>query len=59
MTATPTDAPTPASGRTYVVKKGDTLYGIAATYGTTVAEIKRLNGLKSNSLSIGQKLKLP
>ena len=42
----------------YVVKKGDTLYSIAKTYNTTVDNIKKLNNLTSNTLSIGQKIKL-
>ena len=44
---------------TYTVKKGDTLYSIARTYNTDVNTIKRLNNLKSNTLSIGQTLILP
>ena len=44
---------------TYTVKAGDTLYKLANTYGTTVDEIKSLNNLISNNLSIGQKLKIP
>ncbi len=44
---------------TYTVKKGDSLYSIARTYNTTVDEIKRLNNLVSNTLSIGQTLILP
>ena len=44
---------------TYTVKKGDSLYSIARTYNTTVDEIKRLNNLTSNNLSIGQTLLLP
>ncbi len=44
---------------TYTVKKGDSLYSIARTYNTTVDEIKRLNNLTSNNLSIGQTLILP
>ncbi len=44
---------------TYTVKKGDSLYSIARTYNTTVDEIKKLNNLTSNNLSIGQTLILP
>ncbi|MBP5214361.1 MAG: transglycosylase SLT domain-containing protein [Bacteroidales bacterium] len=42
----------------YRVRKGDTLGSIARRNHTTVAKIKKLNGLKSDRLSIGQKLKL-
>lgn len=43
----------------YIVKAGDSLYSIASRYNTTVSEIKCLNNLKSDELSIGQRLKLP
>ena len=43
----------------YIVMKGDTLYGIARKYNTTVATIKSINNLTSNILSIGQVLKIP
>ena len=43
----------------YIVKKGDSLYSIAKKYNTTVEELKRINNLTSNILSIGQVLKLP
>ena len=43
----------------YIVKKGDSLWSIANKYNTNVNELKELNNLTSNSLSIGQKLKLP
>ena len=42
----------------YIVKSGDTLYSIAKKYNTTVDEIKKLNNLKSNNLSIGMELKI-
>ena len=43
----------------YVVQKGDTLYNIAKKFNTTVADIKTINNLISNTLSIGQILKIP
>ncbi len=42
----------------YIVKSGDTLYKIAGLYGMTVNELKALNNLTSNSLSIGQRLRV-
>ncbi len=47
------------SSTTYTVKRGDTLYAIASRFNTTVDEIKRLNNLTSNTLQIGQILKIP
>ncbi len=44
---------------TYTVVSGDTLYSIARKFNTTVDELKRLNNLSSNTLSIGQKLIIP
>ena len=40
----------------YIVKKGDSLYSIAKKYNTTIENIKKKNNLKTNTLSIGQKL---
>lgn len=46
---------------TYVVKKGDTLGHIAVLYGgkITPTDIRKANNLRSDKLSIGQKLKIP
>ncbi len=43
----------------YVVKSGDTLSKIATNHGTTVNQIKALNGLKTDRITAGEKLKLP
>ena len=40
------------------VQKGEYLYVIAQKYGTTVSEIKRLNGLTSDTIYVGQQLKV-
>lgn len=44
---------------TYEVEQGDTLYTISGEYGLTIAEIKEINGLTSNNLSVGQELRIP
>ncbi|WP_237416259.1 lytic transglycosylase domain-containing protein [Helicobacter saguini] len=44
---------------TYIVKKGDTLSSIARKNNTSVDKLKSLNKLKSNNLSINQKLLIP
>ena len=43
----------------YIVVRGDTLYQIAEKNNTTIDEIKKLNNLTTNTLKIGQKLKIP
>jgi len=48
------------SGRTYIVKKGDTLWDIAHDYNTSIAEIKRLNGIgRGSKIKPGQQLIIP
>lgn len=44
---------------TYEVKAGDSLYGIALKYGTTVKAIQSANGLKTTRINVKQKLKVP
>jgi LysM repeat protein len=44
---------------TYVVKGGDNLSRLAKKYGTTVKAIRDVNGMKSNDIRVGQKLKIP
>lgn len=48
----------PSESDLYVVKKGDTLWSIARKYNKSVDELKKLNGLSSNMLSVGQVLKI-
>ena len=60
MTRDVTENDKPSSaGINYVVVKGDNLYTIANKYGVSVNDIKSLNNLKSNTLQIGQVLKIP
>ena len=43
----------------YTVKVGDTLYGIARKYVTTVKAIQDLNYLKDTNLTVGQVIRIP
>lgn len=42
----------------HVVKKGETLGGISNKYGVSVANLKSWNGLKTNTIHVGKKLKI-
>ena len=44
---------------TYVVKKGDTLYGISNQFGVSVTELASLNNISGSNLKIGTVLKIP
>ena len=47
-----------ASGGSYVVRAGESLSVIARRNGTSVAQLKRLNRLKSDRIRIGQRLRV-
>lgn len=50
----------PASGMVHVVQRGDTMYSIARTYGTTVWAIASANGIANpNRIFVGQRLRIP
>ncbi len=53
VTTTP---PTTSKGSEYIVKSGDYLGKIASQFGTTVQELKSINGLSSDMIYVGQKL---
>ena len=44
---------------TYIVKRGDTLYSISTQYGVSVNDLKKVNNLTSDILSIGQEIRIP
>jgi LysM repeat protein len=61
-TPKPTASPTPSTSaaKTYTVKSGDTLTGIASKFGTTSKILMDLNSItNANLIKIGQILKLP
>ena len=45
-------------GKTVTIKSGQTLSEIAKRNGTTVAKLKKLNGLKGNNIRAGKKLRV-
>lgn len=45
--------------RTHKIKNGEALSLIAQKYGTTITELKKLNGLKNNTIRAGKILKIP
>ena len=50
----------PSSGGVHVVRRGETVASIARRYGTSVASIATLNGLRNpNLIYVGQRLRIP
>ena len=43
----------------YIVQRGDTLGRIASSYSVSLRELKRMNGLSSNQIKVGQVLQIP
>ena len=56
--AAPTPPPASSGPLTHVVERGDTLFGLARRYETTVEAIERLNGLTDRNIRIGQRLRV-
>lgn len=54
----PVVTPAPANTTVYVVASGDSLWTIANKFGTTVENLKQLNGLSNDFLQVGQTLKV-
>jgi LysM repeat protein len=54
----PTTPAPPASAQYHTVQRGDTLFGLARRYGTTVSNIKSLNNMTDNQINVGQRLRV-
>ena len=60
MTGTaPIESASAGGEQTYTVKSGDNLTKIAGQFGTTIKALRAANGLKTDSIKVGQKLKIP
>ena len=59
--ATPSAAATATpSGKTYVMKPGDTLSAVAASFGVTIDQLLAANpGLNPNTIAVGTEIKIP
>ncbi len=57
--AAPSTTPSTSASASYTVKSGDTLTRIARNHNTTVAALKSANGLRTDRINVGQKLKVP
>jgi LysM repeat protein len=51
--------PPATGGGTYIVRGGDTLWGISRRFGTTVAALQSANGISGSLIFVGQRLVIP
>jgi N-acetylmuramoyl-L-alanine amidase len=49
----------PGASSLYTVRAGDSLFLLAKRYGTTIDAIKNANGLWSDTIKVGQRLRIP
>jgi len=55
----PASSGTPSGSVKYhTVRSGETLWAIAKKYGVSIDQIKRLNNMRSDNISVGQRLKI-
>jgi N-acetylmuramoyl-L-alanine amidase len=57
--STPTPKPVAKKSVVHTVKRGETLSGISAKYNVTITALKKHNQLKSSTVYVGQKIKIP
>ncbi len=57
--SSPPSRPQPQQQRRYTVKRGDTLSAIARRHSTTVAGLRRANGISGDLIHPGQVLRIP
>jgi len=57
-TSTPVSSSSTSSTITYKVQQGDSLYVIAKVYNVSIADLKTWNHLKTDTIYIGQKIKI-
>ena len=59
VTPAPAPAPDPNALPEYVVKENEDVYAVAINFSLSPAVVRELNGLKGDSLTPGQRIKLP
>ena len=57
--ASPRPESTAGTSRQHVVQRGDTLSGVATRYNVSLSRLRSANGLRSDTVWVGQKLRIP